>query len=367
LSDDSRKCDIVVVTSDMKSGGSQRVLSTLLNELSNTGVQITLLTRSIPESDFFQLNKNINRTVLQGHEGTGNLFTAIFYNIKWILKLRRAIRQSQAPVVLSFVAGTNILVVLACFRLKLHTVISERNDPARQSLGLAWDFLRRLTYRHANVVTANSYGALESLKQFVPVHRLAYVPNPLKVVSRTDVQREKIVLNVGRFHEQKAQDILITAFAMIASEYPEWKLAFLGQGKLKSKLSAQADQEGIGNRILWLPPTPEPYEHYARASVFALPSRHEGTPNALIEAMAAGLPSIVSDASPGPLEVALPDKDVLVVPVEDAEALSAALEKLMVEKNVRQIMGENARKSVGRFEMSGVLATWNRILLLNPR
>jgi GalNAc-alpha-(1->4)-GalNAc-alpha-(1->3)-diNAcBac-PP-undecaprenol alpha-1,4-N-acetyl-D-galactosaminyltransferase len=354
--------DLVVVTSDLKAGGSQRVLSTLLSALAKENTNIVLITRTSAESDFYPLSARISRVVLPGDGPSSSSLNALLANISWIFRLRAAVKSTNAPVVLSFVAGTNILTVLACTGISIRTVISERNDPAQQSLGRIWDFLRKRIYPLADVVTANSHGAITSLGTFVAQSKLEYVPNPLQRFPVVTHSRDQTVLNVGRLHKQKAQDILIAAFSSIAQLFPDWKLAILGQGELREKLNLQAEKAGIADQLVWLDATPEPFEYYSRASVFALPSRHEGTPNALLEAMAAGLPCVISDASPGPLEVVQPDETGLVVPVDDTQALAVALTTLMSNADVRERMGEKARKSVQQFELDGVLPVWTQLL-----
>ena len=101
-----------------------------------------------------------------------------------ILRLRRALRTTNPAVAVSFVAQTSILTVIAALGLSMRVIVSERNDPHRQSLGPIWDLLRRVVYPWADVVTANSRGALDTLAEFVARDRLLYVPNPLTRTAR---------------------------------------------------------------------------------------------------------------------------------------------------------------------------------------
>ena len=93
--------------------------------------------------------------------------------------------------------------------------------------------MRRWLYRYADAVTANSHGALKSMESYVPKSKLFFVPNPVSFPSAPDAcsRREKIVLNVGRLTRQKAQDVLLKAFARVAAEMPEWRLAIVGYGR----------------------------------------------------------------------------------------------------------------------------------------
>jgi glycosyltransferase involved in cell wall biosynthesis len=110
----------------------------------------------------------------------------------------------------------------------------------------------------------------------------------------------------------------------------------------------------------------DPVRFMARASVFVLPSRFEGMPNALLEAMAAGLPVVVSDASPGPLEMVDPGVHGLVVPSENVEALAEALGRLMVDSELRERLGRAARQRLRSLDWDVVEPHWRSVLALPP-
>src|SRR5690606_38629302 len=137
--------------------------------------------------------------------------------------------KSRFPEVSSFIASTNILTILASRFLPGRLVISERNDPRRQSFGTAWDALRKLLYRQADVVTANSISALEAMRTYVPEGKLQLAENPLPsaVLDRDGILREKIIICVARLHPQKAHNRLLEAFARLAARFPQWRLSLV--------------------------------------------------------------------------------------------------------------------------------------------
>ena len=101
------------------------------------------------------------------------------------------------------------------------------------------------------------------------------------------------------------------------------------------------------------------------AAIFALPSRFEGMPNALLEAMASGLPAVVTDASPGPLEMVVDGRNGLVVPTEDPVAFAAALKTLMVAPEQRLQLGEAAQQTLRSMEWPVVEPLWRSVLAID--
>ena len=207
------------------------------------------------------------------------------------------------------------------------------------------------------------------MESFVPSSKLFFVPNPVNIpcLSACEMRRYKVILNVGRLAGQKAQDVLLDAYAKVVAREPEWKLVIAGEGDDKEKLQEQASALKLMDHIDWVDWTPEIERYYQRAGIFVLPSRYEGTPNALLEAMSFGLPSIVSDGSPGPLEHIVDGENGLVVPVEDEKRLAEAILKLTESEELRNRLGAAARVTMEEFSQDAVHGEWMRVLDLPDR
>jgi len=280
--------------------------------------------------------------------------------------LRRTIQGIEPDAILSFLTQTNILTVLATRGLEVHTVISERNDPRLQRHRPRVELMRRLVYRWADVVTANSKGALSALESFVPSNKLAFLPNPLRVSSTGEVAKydAPTIVTVGRLVEQKGLDVLLAAWAKVVEALPTWRLAIVGGGPLEGELKELARRLGIENSVDWIGHVSDPFPLLRGAEFFVLTSRFEGTPNALLEAMACGLPGVVSDASPGPCELIGSD-DIgagLIVPVEDAGATAEAIIRLARDGTLRHRLGLAARERAGAHKADQAIEVWLRLL-----
>lgn len=363
MSDDG----ILFLIADLGSGGAQQVLSQIANHWAATGRRIGVATFSDESEDFFTLDNRIERIVLGGIADSGPVIDKLRNNYTRVKAIRGALKQFNGHTAISFIAPMNTLLVAASRGLAYQIIISERNDPARQSYGRAWDTLRRHLYKRADLVTANSRGAIETLKAFVPSEKLAYLPNPLRAQpdpSPTDApERTPVFLNVGRLHEQKAQDVLIRAFADIHERCPEWRLVILGEGGAREELEALATDLGVAHKVDLPGRVSDPFPHYRQASIFVLPSRWEGFPNTLMEAMSCGLPSIVSDATPGPLEVVRDHETGRVVPSDNVKALADAMLQMAREPQECQRLGEAGQRCMAPFALEHVLDEWDRVII----
>ena len=397
------QAEIILVANSLDAGGIERVVSTLANEWARRGRKVSVVTLH-DRRRFYQLDESIHHVIIDRtglnqlvnlirwlarrlrNDGPSRFFllrlvikklyelsyrrlyktyAIVVYGIEALL-LRRILSRIESPLIVSFGTPLNIITLKASRGLGRRLVISERNDPKRLSRYKSWDVLARKLYNRADLVTANTRRALDDMSAYVDAHRLAFVPNPLVMVTQPEPHNKRasmpstapLILNVGRMVWDKAQEVLLEAFALLGDELPDWRLAVVGDGRLENALREQAAGLGICDRVDWHGVVPDPYVFYRNATIFALPSRVEGTPNALLEAMSCGLPVIVSDGAPGPLELVQDGKTGLVVPVNDARALAAALSRLANDGELRDRLGAAARERVSEYDLPRAIASW---------
>ncbi len=350
--------DMAVVIADLGSGGAQKVAMSLVQDLTKKGKKIALITLTDPSSDFHTIPPNVKRIDLSNCTTTKGMRA----NIDRINALRQHFKTLQPAKIVSFIAPTNILCVWANLGLSSQLIISERNDPARQSFGKLWDTLRRISYRFADCVTANSKNAIESLKAYVPERKLHFVPNALAKPPVTKAPKEKSILIVGRLHPQKNHAVLLNAFAQTRKKHPDWNLIIAGDGPLMEPLKAQAKALKISKSVTFKGTVKEPYKLYTKASIFVLPSLHEGTPNALLEAMSCGCAPIISDACEGALPYITHGKSGMITPVNDIEALAEALLAIMDNPDRCFEIGQTAQKKVAPLHEKSTADLWQSVL-----
>ena len=218
-------------------------------------------------------------------------------------------------------------------------------DFARQHRLLA-PLLRRVWHRAATVV-ANSEGLRQLGQIFEPRIPVRVIPNGVDlekfkpVSQRWDPPR---LLFVGRVVYQKGLDLLLKALAGLRDS--PWELEIVGDGPRVERLKEQVAQLHLEKKVSfagWLSRDGLP-QAYQRANLFVYPSRHEGMPNAVLEAMASGLPVLATRIAGN--EDLVSEETGVLVPPEDVQALGAALASLISNASLRQQMGAAARKQV---------------------
>lgn len=208
--------------------------------------------------------------------------------------------------------------------------------------------LIRLIWRRAAMVVANSDGLAELARAFEPGVPLRVIPNGVDLAYYAPPTRQwnpPRLLFVGRLVYQKGLDLLFKALGAL-KEYP-WELWLVGDGPQRPRLEAFAEKYQIAARVRfenWLD-GPALLEKYHQANLFVFPSRHEGMPNAVLEAMACGLP-VVATRIAGNEELVVDGETGLLIPSENADALRQALEQLLAEAALRQRMGAAGRARV---------------------
>lgn len=345
----------------MRMGGAQRVLSLMMKALSDRGYVVSVITNLPSSVDFFSVDDNIKRYVTGHYSTSKNIMQAIVNNFRRIREIHRYIKKESPNTVFSFMTETNIATILATRLTDVKVVISERSDPVKDKKSAMWNMLRKITYRKADVISSNSKSALEYLGKIVEQHKLMFLPNPIMacIKESTDTSSEKkIILLAGRLKYVKGFDILIEALTKVKTDKSEYQVWIAGNGSEQKNLMNQAVELHVDSNIRWLGQVEDLHSLYNSASIFILPSRREGMPNALIEAMSCGVAVIISDSSPGPLEFVRDGETGLVFDANSSTGLASAIDLLLSDGAKRRFLGDNSIEAMVPFHIDNVLPLW---------
>lgn len=357
---------IVLLVSSIGGGGAERVATTLANAWAAAGAHVVLVPTFLGEiRGEYPLSAAVRLSPLRDWMPPGR--------VDFISKLRalRALVRSVAPdVVVSFLTNVNVVAILALLGLRIPVIVSERVDPAAK-VELHWSLrlARRMLYQFAATLVVQTTDAAERYgKLLMRPPPIAVIPNPLPEAlhlstaraARLDASGGQVTA-MGRLTPQKQFDLLIQAFATAFDRDSSWTLNIWGEGPLQAELQALIDKLGMSGRVRLCGFTEQPWVQLAGAQIFVLSSAYEGFPNAMLEAMALGLPCVAFDCPSGPGDLAAGEAAVLVSP-GDVNGLAAALGSLARDPDRRLQLGRAAAASVrSRFSQAAVISHWDMV------
>ncbi len=358
---------IALLISSLRSGGAERVASIVASHWARKQWDVLLFTLSGKEErPFYDLDPAVRHVPMGMSWIARNPFQGVANNLRRAWLIRREIEKAQPDVLISFMDTTNVLAILATRGLGIPLVVSERSNPAAQTTGPVWRLMRNLLYSRANAVAIQT----ERVRACFPLPvrtRCVVIPNPV-LSPAAALDREAVVVPkpalvaVGRLSAEKGFHLLISVFARLLVDCPDWHLVIVGDGPQRAELERQSDEMGIRNRVLLLGQVRDPNQILRQSDIFVLPSRYEGFPNALCEAMACGLPVVSFDCPFGPAEIIRDGVDGILVPQGDSSALAESLGRLMRDEGARHRLAQRAPEIVERFALDKVMDTWEETL-----
>ncbi len=352
--------NIVCTSASLALGGAEKALSGIANYLCEQGHEVCFITQTSPETDRFSLDPRIERTGLNLAENSRSFVSGIAQNLKRIRAMKRELHDRNPDVVLSFGDKQNVLALAASSGLSIPVVVSERTDPRHHRIGRTWNALRKFSYRKAAFVVVQTRSVANWASRIVAPSKIRIIPNCVESSPNCSEIREQAVVGMGRFSEEKGFDLLIDGFAQIADRFPNWRLEIYGEGPLEANLRARAGR--AHSRIAFPGVAFQPKQVFESHAVFALPSRYEGFPNALLEAMSAGCAVIAADCPSGPREMIRHRTDGLLIEPNCSCALARGLFELLDDAALRASLSESSRAGAARFDPNTIHSKWERTL-----
>ncbi len=360
---------ICLVLADLKLGGAERVITSLANHWAAKGARVTIVTFGAAgdTTPYFQLAETVRLKPL-GMPALGRRRLGSYtQQIQRIARLRRTFREENPDVVISFLRRVNILTLVATRGMGVATIVSDRNNPKNDPGARLWNRLARWLYPLASLVVFQTR-AIQETMPFIADGRRRVIPNPIVPTPRTPAdRREKVLVAAGRLTWEKSFDDLLRAFARLGDRHRDWSLVIYGDGPERDRLVALRKELGLEDQVSLPGATTTPHGWIHEADAFVLSSQSEGFPNALGEAMAAGLPVVACDCAYGPSDMIEPSVSGLLVPPKDPEKLAEGLRLLFEDEALRDRLGREAARAMERFRPEAVMSLWDRAIECRPR
>jgi glycosyltransferase involved in cell wall biosynthesis len=371
-----RQLRITILISRLRGGGAERLAALLANGLLARGHDVSVVTLAGPEEPFYPLDSGVALVPLGVLGESHGAAEAVLANARRIRAIRRALRFLAPEVLIASVTETNVLAVLAARaveRAPSRIVVWEHIYPPRQRIGVPWRMARRVTYPLADAVVPCGLGVAEWFYTWLPAHKVVPIQNPVSLAGRrpdahaerlaSPMASEKWILGMGRLAPEKGFDLLLEAFALVPAETRKgWRLGIVGEGPLRAELEHRVASLKLENQVELLGLLADPMPILRAGRIFALSSRHDAFPTALLEAMGCGLPAVAFDCPSGPGEIVRHGVDGLLVPPENVHALADALGRLMSDDALRVKLASRAPQVLQRFSEERFLRAWEALI-----
>lgn len=346
---------------DLNAGGAERATVSLSNKFCEKGHQVEIITFSGTDS-FYPLNKevNISSADFEEIEHTASV-NRLLGSIKRMFRLRSLVKSKELDVLIGMSFSMTWYAVFATIFTSIVSIGTERNNPYKYKASKLNSFLRKLFYRLCGGYIFQTEKSAEfftsDLKDrdiIIPnaiFNEMIYELEPLE-------KREKVICAVGRLTEQKRFDVLIDAFKKISDRFPDYNLVIFGEGDLREELEAQVERLALKDRVFLPGTNPEAVKLVNRTSVFVLSSDMEGMPNALMEAMAMGVPCVSTRCEMGPEELIENGENGLLVDVGSSDQIAAAIFKYIIDEEFAAKVSANGRKMLKTHSVDTISEQW---------
>jgi len=329
---------VLIVGPNIGLGGVERASCNLANALCSEQFDVRYL-GLIPEPKFYSLNNKIR------YIEPGNFNKKKLNFIKTLRYIRKEVFQYDPTVIIVFTKFYAALTNLALWMSSYKIILTERSSPLYK-WPLKIEFLCRFSFgfKSPSKVISQTNIAASYHRKYYTKSKVKVIPNALRPIQQyPDLSRKNWILAVGRFHDDcKGFDRLIRAFNIIQNK--TWRLVFAGgtqaEGQYLLKLTKD---KTTASRIDFLGKVKDIDKIYAQSGVFVMPSRSEGFPNALCEAMSAGCACISFDFIAGPKDIIKNSFDGVLVENGNINELAQEIDNLILDEEKRLELGYNAR------------------------
>jgi len=348
-----------VIPSLTAGGGSERVITELANYCGDhTAIDTHLIILAKVEK-FYSVSANVT---IHEPDFDYKKYSRLIFTLKIMLFLRKKISALKPDAVLSFEEMYSSFVLLSTLFLKYRIFVSDRSKPDKD-WGILHNSLRKILYRFAyGIVSQTTYSRNFLLKE-TGNKNIKVISNPIKkVVFGNSVEKENIVLNVGRFIRSKNQDLLMELFAK-TNDYRKWKLVFAGDGPERQYLMEIRDKLGLQKNVIFTGNVGNVGDYYQKSKIFAFTSVSEGFPNALGEAMSSGLPCISFDCVAGPSDLVDNGINGYLINEGDTESYLKRLNELMMNEQLCSTIGAAAQQKMESFTLDIIAPQYINFLL----
>lgn len=355
---------IIFVINSLASGGAERVMSVLANEFVDIGYDVSIISKA-HYPPFYKLKEKIRVIFPQNKINYKNKISTLWGRLNVYRNIYNILKQEKPDLVIPFSTTTNGTVILICKILRLKVIACEHNNYKLNINSFPTWFIKRWIYPKANFLTVLTKRDKDQFYGHF-MKNVKVMPNPLPIEpidNQNNSQREKTILAIGNLSrwEQKGFDNLFRIYSQIVPKHPEWKLKIAGGGN-PDVIHSLVKKYNISEKVELLGEVKNIQEIMQKSSIFVLPSRWEGLPMVLIEAMSQGMACIAYDCFTGPGDIITNNVDGILIEDQNEKEFIQKISLLIENDSLRKELGENAVKTSKNFLPDKIVAQWQKLI-----
>jgi glycosyltransferase involved in cell wall biosynthesis len=376
---------LIVIPSLKKGGGAERVAFDIIKGLkANSNYKIFLNTFYTHTNSYELPIKRMSFS----ENSPKNAISKVLRLFSRAKKIKDISQKNNIDIIISFVEDANFPSILSklILRNKSKLIVSTHSSP----LTRPWSYrlLMKTLYRKADKVITVSKGIQEILeKKFnIPDYKIETIYNPLNINKINTESSEElsdysslgfksndfVFISLGRLFKIKNHLGIVKAFNKVIKKYPKTKLVFIGEGPERISLEREIDRNNLNASVFLLGLKSNPFPYLSKGNCFVFNSFSEGFGVSVTEALACDLPIISSNCNFGPREILCKGSKIeskiekcsngILVPVNDDDSLSEAMEMIIKNDFLRNKFKKTARKRALDFDINTIIKRWINLI-----
>lgn len=350
--------EVIFVINKLHGGGAERVISIIADYMSKKNMKTIICTYNEVDKKYIE-SENIKYEVINPNEKIN-----FIKKIKRISMLRRIFKSNKNATIISFEYFVNMQVIISSILLKNRVIISERNDPNILNKRFILKKMRDFLYNKCDVLVCQTEEAKLYFNKKIQ-SKSVIIPNPImeNLPNRYEGERKKEIVSFSRIEPQKNIKMTIDAFVRLSNKYPDYILSIYGDGSMKNDLIKYVESIKFSDKIRFFSFKENIHELIVDKSMFISSSNYEGMSNSMLEALAIGLPSIVTDCPcGGSKEVIKNNINGILIKVGDENQLYENMKLIIDNKEFSKKLSINATKVKKIYDKNKIGEIWINLI-----
>jgi glycosyltransferase involved in cell wall biosynthesis len=364
----SKRKRVLFLLPSLAGGGAERVFSSLLRHLDHDHFELHLAVLNAGGAYWHDVPDHVAIHDLK--------ISRVRYALPSVVRLVWTLRPHT---ILSTLGYMNLVLILGKPLLPRFTKVLVRETTMISTFlqeetkhPRFWGRVYRYLYGRASKVVCSSEAMVNDMVEHlkVPREKLVRIYNPLDVESVRRCAkiggnpyrgRGPHLIAAGRLSREKGFDILLDAMPMILEHFPNAQLAILGEGPSRAQLMRQAEGLGLNEEVQFLGFEQNPWRYIGNADLFVLPSRYEGLPNVLLEALALGVRVVAADCPGAIREIQASGAEMVLVPQENPVALAEAIVSICRSPKISSDLSTISPPVLRNFELQRIIGEYSEL------